>query len=86
MLSKFILSVYGLLIEVSLLVSLVAAVVTGFMFSDITGALIGFLIWMLASVTIFGVLLLLLDVRDRLSRIESTCERLATDNTQQAQQ
>ena len=74
MLSKFIVNAYGLLVEVGLWISLIVAVTIGYTANGFTGAIFGLLVWAGASIFFVGPVIVLLDLRDKVERIENVAQ------------
>ena len=68
MLSKFIVSSYGVFIEISLWLSLLASVVSGYMVNGILAAIGFFVIWFVCATVFFGGFLILEDIRIAVNR------------------
>ena len=78
MLSKFIIDAYGPLIEVGLWIFLIIAVAIGYAANGFTGAIFGLFAWVSASIFFVGPVLLLLDLRDKVERIENVAQESRT--------
>ena len=71
-LSKMIVNAYEALIEIILWFSLLGFVIAGATVKDLLGMFIGLGIWLIAAVLIFGTFLVIVDIRGRVERIESS--------------
>ena len=71
-LSKVIVNAYEALIEIILWLSLLISVITGAMVKEFLGMFIGLGVWLIAAVLIFGTFLVIVDIRGRVERIESS--------------
>ncbi len=71
-LSKIIVNAYEALIEIILWLSLLIFVIAGAVIKEVPGMLIGLGIWLIAAVLIFGTFLVIVDIRGRVERIESS--------------
>lgn len=69
-LSTLIVSAHGLLIEISLWLSLLLAVAFGFYMWGVGGAVVGLILWFIFTVFLVGPLLILQDIRKFVKRIE----------------
>ena len=72
MLSQLIYSSYRLLVEICLWASLLYAMAFGWLIYDVFGAVLGLAAWLAFSSLIFGPILVLSDIRDRVKSIEQS--------------
>ena len=70
-LKKLLINSYGILIEVSLWLLFVIALVGGYMMNEVTGAIICLILAFLFSVLIVAPFLLIEDIRNSVRRIEA---------------
>ncbi len=70
-LSKFIIAAYKPLIEIALWVTLLLLLIAGDYAGGFVGLIIGGVLWLIIATVLFGALLLLIDIQERVRNIET---------------